>query len=252
MKFEQSFEVQAPAERVWALMTDLTTMTLCLPGAELTDSADEGGYEGTFKVELGSTDASYRGRIHLEDRDDEGRRVVIRASGQEQRGQGSATATMITTVARNGHHSNVTVATDVLITGKLARFGRGGELEGVSIRLLADFAQSLQAQLVGPDGAATAAAPAAAEPAAEPPLAAEEAAVAPAPPADLGALPGPGSGPEPGAANTTGGVIVLLGSLSEALRRNAPAAGGAAAGFLVLVRWRRRRSRRRGGDSAVS
>lgn len=221
MKLEQSFEVQAPADRVWAMLTDLARVAPCLPGAELSDAAEDGSYAGTFTVKLGPTTASYRGKIRFEERDDEARRAVMYASGQDKRGQGGATATMVTTVAENGGSSEVTVATDLLITGKLARFGRGGMIEDISRRLLGDFARCLQAELAGP-GEAAAGAP-------------------------LGSSgPAPGPGPErPAAANTISGVALVIGALPGVLRRNAPAIGGGLAALLLLVKWRRLRRRHR-------
>ena len=39
MKLEQSFEVDAPLEQVWALLIDVQRVAPCLPGAELTEVA---------------------------------------------------------------------------------------------------------------------------------------------------------------------------------------------------------------------
>ncbi|HEY5318135.1 MAG TPA: SRPBCC domain-containing protein [Solirubrobacteraceae bacterium] len=78
MKLEQSFEVRAPADRVWSLLTDLASVAPCLPGAELTERDDDGSYEGTFTVKLGPTTAAYRGKIHFEERDDEARLLLVR------------------------------------------------------------------------------------------------------------------------------------------------------------------------------
>jgi carbon monoxide dehydrogenase subunit G len=270
MKLEQSFEVQAPADRVWALLTDLASVAPCLPGAQLSDAGEDGSYAGTFTVKLGPTTASYRGKIRFEERDDEARRAMMYASGQDKRGQGGATATMVTTVAGDERRSEVTVATDLLITGKLARFGRGGMIEDISRRLLGDFARCLQAELTGPGEAAapepTAQAVAAPEPTAEPapapggapsPSASEPpgtggspppapAAAAPAPTAAPLRSSGPAPGPwpeRPAAANTISGVALVIGALPGVLRRNAPAIGGTLVAVVVLLRWRRRRRR---------
>ena len=57
------------------------------------------------------------------------------------------------------------VDTDFTITGRLARFGRGGMIEDISNRLLRDFANCLQAQLETPAAAAAAEAAGVAAPA---------------------------------------------------------------------------------------
>ena len=41
----------------------------------------------------------------------------------------------------------VDVVTDFTITGRLARFGRGGMIEDISKRMMRDFSQCLQATL---------------------------------------------------------------------------------------------------------
>jgi len=58
--------------------------------------------------------------------------------------------------------TTVEVETDFTITGRLARFGRGGMIQDVSNRLLRDFSDCLQKSIEGPapdDSAADQAAP---------------------------------------------------------------------------------------------
>ena len=85
MKLEQSFEVRAPVERVLETLVDVERVAPCLPGAEITDAGDDGTYRGTFSVRLGPTTAAYRGELNMEELDEAGRRVVMRASGQDKR-----------------------------------------------------------------------------------------------------------------------------------------------------------------------
>ena len=98
MKLAHSFEVAAPLERVWQKLIDVEQVAPCLPGAEVTE-ADEGGtYHGTFSVRLGPTTAAYRGQLAMDEVDESTHRVVMRASGQDKRGQGSAKATIVSTM----------------------------------------------------------------------------------------------------------------------------------------------------------
>jgi hypothetical protein len=85
------------------------------------------------------------------DRDE--RRVVMRASGQDKRGQGSANATILSTMREDGDVTHVDVETDFTITGRLARFGRGGMIQDISNRLLSDFADCLQQKIEAPPAA---------------------------------------------------------------------------------------------------
>lgn len=153
MKLEQSFEVRAPVERVWETLVDIERVAPCLPGAEITEAGEDGTYRGTFSVRLGPTTAAYRGELNMEDLDEDARRVVMRASGQDKRGQGSAKATIVSTMRAEGDVTTVDVETDFTITGRLARFGRGGMIEDISNRLLREFADCLQAKIEAPPAA---------------------------------------------------------------------------------------------------
>jgi len=148
VKLEQSFEVAAPLERVWEALIDVRRVAPCLPGAEIDpDSDDDGTYRGSFTVKLGPTTASYRGQLHMEEVDEAARRVVMRASGQDKRGQGTAKASIVSVMSAQGDTTKVDVETDFTLTGRLARFGRGGMIQDVSNRLLRDFSSCLQSSI---------------------------------------------------------------------------------------------------------
>ena len=102
MKLEQSFQVRAPVERVWETLVDIERVAPCLPGAEITEAGEDGTYRGMFSVRLGPTTAAYRGELNMEELDEAARRVVMRASGQDKRGQGSAKATIVSTMREDG------------------------------------------------------------------------------------------------------------------------------------------------------
>ncbi len=144
MKLEHSFQVNAPLERVWQALVDVERVAPCLPGAEITEAGEDGTYRGTFTVRLGPTTASYRGELAMEEVDDAAHRAVMRASGADKRGQGSAKAKIVSTMREEGDLTTVDVETDFTITGRLARFGRGGMIQDVSNRLLRDFSECLQ------------------------------------------------------------------------------------------------------------
>jgi carbon monoxide dehydrogenase subunit G len=179
MKLEQSFTVAAPIEQVWDALVNVERIAPCLPGAEITGQGPDGSYEGNFTVKLGPTTASYRGSLKMDSLDEASHTATMHAKGTDKRGQGGANATIVSSLREDGGETTVDVATDFTITGRLARFGRGGMIEDISRRMMRDFSQCLQATLTSEP------APAAAEPApaaaAEAPAAATEAPAAPAP-----------------------------------------------------------------------
>jgi uncharacterized protein len=84
---------------------------------------------------------------------------VMRASGQDKRGQGSAKAAIVSKMSEAAGVTTVEVETDFTITGRLARFGRGGMIQDVSNRLLRDFSDCLQKTIETPAADAGAQAP---------------------------------------------------------------------------------------------
>ncbi|MBV9801212.1 MAG: SRPBCC family protein [Solirubrobacterales bacterium] len=153
MKLDQSFEVAAPIERVWKALIDVEHVAPCLPGAQITGRNDDDSYAGSFTVKIGPTTASYAGRLEMEQVDEDGHTATMQAQGNDKRGQGGAKATIVSKLSETPQgKTHVDVTTDYHITGRLARFGRGGMIEDISERLLREFAGRLQASLEG-DGA---------------------------------------------------------------------------------------------------
>jgi carbon monoxide dehydrogenase subunit G len=204
VKLEQSFEVRAPVERVWETLVDIERVAPCLPGAEITEAGEDGTYRGTFSVRLGPTTAAYRGELNMEELDEEARRVVMRASGQDKRGQGSAKATIVSTMHGEGELTRVDVETDFTITGRLASFGRGGMIQDISNRLLREFADCLQRRIEAPPGA---------EPG---PV---DAVLAAIPEGAAAAPPAVGGGDAPTTARPIGGFSLFFRALLDRLRR---------------------------------
>jgi carbon monoxide dehydrogenase subunit G len=209
MKLEHSFQVAAPLDRVWEALVDVERVAPCLPGAEITEAGEDGTYRGTFSVRLGPTTAAYRGELSMEEVDPDAHRAVMRASGQDKRGQGSAKATIVSTMREEEGATTVDVETDFTITGRLARFGRGGMIQDVSNRLLRDFSDCLQKTIEGAE--------------ATPEAAAEEAgAVGAASPTAAG--PSPSAPPAPASAappraKPVGGFSLFFRALLDRIRR---------------------------------
>jgi carbon monoxide dehydrogenase subunit G len=204
VKLEQSFEVRAPVDRVWETLVDIERVAPCLPGAEITEAGDDGTYRGTFSVRLGPTTAAYRGELKMEDVDQASRRVVMRASGQDKRGQGSAKASIVSTMREEGDVTRVDVETDFTITGRLARFGRGGMIQDISNRLLKEFAECLQQKIEAP-------------PAADPNLV--DAVLAATPEGAAAAPPAAGGSAAPTTAKPVGGFSLFFRALLDRLSR---------------------------------
>jgi uncharacterized protein len=157
MRIENTVEVDAPLERVWALVNDIPRVAPCMPGAALT-GGDGDTYEGTVAVKLGPLRMSYKGKVTIDEVDDANHSARLTATGKDTKGAGTARATVETRLEPAGEtHTRLHVTSDVQLTGKVASFGRGGAINDVATRLFGQFADCLRSTLEAE--AATAAAP---------------------------------------------------------------------------------------------
>ncbi|HEX2375521.1 MAG TPA: SRPBCC family protein [Actinomycetota bacterium] len=148
MKIENTVEVDAPLDRVWALVNDIPRVAPCMPGAALTGVLDDKTYEGTVAVKLGPLRMSYKGKVTVDEIDDAGHSARLTASGKDTKGAGTARASVETRLEPAGDtHTRLHVTSDVQLTGKVASFGRGGAISDVATRLFGQFADCLRATL---------------------------------------------------------------------------------------------------------
>ncbi len=147
MKLENEFTVDVPVENTWEALMDLERVTPCLPGAALTEQVGE-EYKGVMAVKMGPVSQKYNGTVHYEVADEDNRRAVLRADGKDVRGQGTASATITSTLHEEGGSTRVKVETDMHITGKAAQFGRGMQQE-VATKIFDQFADCLGREIMG-------------------------------------------------------------------------------------------------------
>ena len=177
MQIENSFEVGAPPDRVYAFLLDVNRVVGCVPGAELSEVVDPNTFKGKVKIKVGPVTVAYAGTARIAERDEVARTATLEGEGRETTGPGNARAKANMRVEESGAGSRVTVSTDFTVAGRVAQFGRG-LMEDVSKSLVAQMAACIKSQLetaeqappptptaaAGEAGAATASAPAAAAP----------------------------------------------------------------------------------------
>jgi carbon monoxide dehydrogenase subunit G len=258
MKLENEFTVPASIDQAWAVLLDVPRVAPCLPGATVEpDRGEEGEYKGQMKIKIGPITASYKGTVKIQEADEANHTVAMRAQAKDARGQGTAAATITSTMEEVADGTKVTVVTDMRVTGPAAQFGRG-VMQDVSAKLMTRFADCLAEQMqASPDVETTDEAPA--EEAAAP--AAPAAPETPAEPAESTATtPGASSGvssaaaTEPPSASSGASTaqqapptsrptddVLDLGEASRdaVLKRLAPVAAGVVA-LLILIRIIRR------------
>jgi carbon monoxide dehydrogenase subunit G len=224
MKLENEFTVPASVDRAWEVLLDLERVAPCLPGATL-DGREGDAHTGTMTVKIGPITARYKGTVRIEEADEQARRAVIRAQARDARGQGTAAATITSTMEPVDDGTRVRVETDMRITGPAAQFGRG-VMQDVSAKMMGRFADCL-AGLMG-EGE---------EPAAE----AEEPAAADQPEPAPAAKEPPPAAPQPTPPRPTAEVLDLGEASRDAVLKRVAPIVVAGLGLLLLRRLRRRR-----------
>jgi carbon monoxide dehydrogenase subunit G len=140
------FHVPVPADQAWEVLTDIERIAPCLPGAQLL-SVDGDEFTGAVKVKVGPITVQYKGKAAFQQKDKSARRAVVRASGKETRGQGNAAAVVTAELKENGTSTTCLLTTDLTVSGKAAQFGRG-VLADVATKLIAQFSDRLQADVL--------------------------------------------------------------------------------------------------------
>ena len=145
MQLENTFIVPVPVEDAWRVLLDVEQIAPCMPGATV-ESIDGDNVAGRVKVKLGPMAITYRGTITFLERDESAHRAVLSASASETRGGGTASATITAVMRDLGGETEVSVQTDLNVTGKPAQFGRG-VLADVSENIIRQFAAALARQI---------------------------------------------------------------------------------------------------------
>jgi carbon monoxide dehydrogenase subunit G len=153
MELTHTFTVPAPLDETWEAFQDIESVAGCFPGATVT-SVDGDDFQGSCKVKLGPIALVYNGSGTFVEKDEAAKRFVVDAKGKDKRGNGTAGAKVTASFVQAADATEVTVVTDLAITGKPAQFGRG-VIQDVSDKLLGQFVACLE-QKVGGGGSAAA------------------------------------------------------------------------------------------------
>jgi uncharacterized protein len=137
------FEVAEPVEKVWRFFDDIPQVAACLPGAELTGDLGGDTYQGRVAVRMGPVRLRFAGTADITERDEAARRVVVHASGADEKGRGQASMVVTATLTRAGRGTKIGVTQDLQLSGAAAQYGRG-MISDVTAVLMRDFSANMQ------------------------------------------------------------------------------------------------------------
>jgi uncharacterized protein len=155
MLIKQDFEVAEPVAKVWEFFGDIPRVAACLPGATLTEDLGDDKYGGQVAVRMGPVKLQFAGTAQIIDRDEAAKRLVLHATGAEQRGRGQAAMDVTATLTQAGRGTKVAVTQDLQLSGAAAQYGRG-MISDVTAVLMRDFSANLASQIAAADRGETA------------------------------------------------------------------------------------------------
>jgi uncharacterized protein len=143
MLITNDFDVAQPVDRVWQFFQDIPQVATCLPGAELTDNLGDDKYRGKVAVRMGPVRLQFAGTADITERDEQAKRIVVNASGAEERGRGQASMIVTAQLTAAGRGTKVAVTQDLQLAGAAAQYGRG-MISDVTAVLMRDFSANMQ------------------------------------------------------------------------------------------------------------
>jgi carbon monoxide dehydrogenase subunit G len=142
MIIDDSFEVNAPPERVWPILCDVPRVATCIPNAQITEVVDDKTYKAKVSVKVGPVAVSYGATIIVESLDEATHTATLQVQGNEMRGRGGVKAAVVSRVVERDGKTHVDLHTDAQISGIIASVG-GRLIEGVAKKTVAEFAANL-------------------------------------------------------------------------------------------------------------
>ena len=158
IELQETFQVAAPAEEVWAFMMDPEKVAICLPGATLTEALDQNSFLGSIKVKIGAIVARYQGKLSYTKRDKDALTTEMLAEAKEKSGGTlNGTISVVLSSLQDGG-TEAKCGASVNLTGRIAQVG-GGMIEGVSAEMIKKFVANVKMRLETPAGEGEALAP---------------------------------------------------------------------------------------------
>lgn len=146
MLITNDFEVAQPVAKVWQFFGDIPRVAACLPGAELTEALGEDTYGGKVAIRMGPVRLRFAGTAEITERDEAAKRIVVHATGADERGRGQAAMVVSATLSESGRGTKVAVTQDLQLAGAAAQYGRG-MIADVTAVLMRDFSANLANQI---------------------------------------------------------------------------------------------------------
>ena len=147
--FDKSFTLAHGIDDVWRFFNDTAAVAACLPGASVTGETGARNVAGKMRIKVGPIAAEFHGAAEI-DRDPATHSGVIQGSGRDQRSS-SGTRGLIRyrLLPSDVQSTKVELSVGYRLTGPLAQFSRSDLVQDIASRLIAAFAENVEATLSG-------------------------------------------------------------------------------------------------------
>ena len=140
MHVSGSYVFDAPAERVWRVLTEPKSLSGCIPGCEGLDPIGGDEYEAVLNVKIGPISARYNAKIAMRDKvPHQSYRLVISGAGSGSFVSGDAKISL----AEQDGKTTVSFEGDSQAGGTVARVGQR-LMEGVAKSMMDKFFSCMQ------------------------------------------------------------------------------------------------------------
>jgi len=138
---DKQYPIPASIENCWQVLSNITDLATCMPGASITEKIDDSNYKGSVKVKVGPATAAFAGDIEVQGIDPEKKEIRMLGKGADKGGSSASMQLTASLLAQADGTTNLVGKADVIVNGKFAQFG-GRMMTSVSDMILKQFADN--------------------------------------------------------------------------------------------------------------
>ncbi|MBI1795228.1 MAG: SRPBCC family protein [Chloroflexi bacterium] len=145
MQINDSFVINAPQDKVWEFLFDISKLYQCVPGIESAEAMDDKTYRGKLVIKVGPIRSEFGGTVTLTEVEAPNR-IAGMLEGDDKSSASSVKATFTGTLTPVDGGTEAAFQVEANLRGRLAQFG-GPVITATAKKLTAEFAKNLRAQL---------------------------------------------------------------------------------------------------------
>ena len=123
MRFEKTFEIDAPQTQVWEFVSTPERVGSCFPGCEDIEALGEGKYRATIKVEIGPIKTVFKVDFEETEKRPEEFAAYSSSGAEANRASRVKAESTLTLSSISNTRTQVGYTSEVSIVGRLAKFG---------------------------------------------------------------------------------------------------------------------------------